>query len=91
MKGTRHLLGIILVALLLTAGLVGAAEEQPLNNGDIIKLTKLNMGDTVIITKIKTAKSVKFDTSTDDLIKLQNCPMKNALRNGGAVAVIFQL
>jgi hypothetical protein len=71
MKVTRRTLGIVLVVLALTAGLVGAAEEQSLNNADIIKLTKLDMGDEVIITKIKTAKVVKFDTSTDDLVKLK--------------------
>jgi ankyrin repeat protein len=47
------------------------AEEQPLNNADIIKLTKLAMGDEVIVSKIKTAKAVKFDTSTDDLVRLK--------------------
>jgi hypothetical protein len=71
MKSTRRMLGIILVVLVLTVGWVGAAEEQPLRNADIVKLTKLAMGDEVIITKIKTAKEVKFDTSTDDLVKLK--------------------
>jgi hypothetical protein len=71
MKSTRRMLGIILVVLVLTVGWVGAAEEQPLRNADIVKLTKLAMGDEVIITKMKTAKEVKFDTSTDDLVKLK--------------------
>jgi hypothetical protein len=71
MKGTRRTLRIFLVVMVMTAGLVGAAEEQPLYNTDIIKLTKLAMGDEVIMTKIKTAKEVKFDTSTDDLVKLK--------------------
>jgi hypothetical protein len=71
MKVARRTLGIVLVVLALTAGLVVAAEEQPLNNADIINLTKLDMGDEVIISKIKTAKAVKFETSTDDLVKLK--------------------
>jgi hypothetical protein len=71
MKGTRRTLGILLIVLVLTAGFIGAAEEPPLNNADIIKLTKLAMGDQVIIAKIKTAKAVKFDTSINDLAKLK--------------------
>jgi hypothetical protein len=71
MTRTRIVLGISLVVLVLTAGLAGAAEEQFLYNADIIKLTKSAMGDEVIITKIKTAKAVKFNTSTDDLVKLK--------------------
>lgn len=60
-----------LIFLLLTAGWVGAVEELPLHNADIVKLTKLAIGDQVIITKIKTAKSVKFDTSIDSLAMLK--------------------
>jgi hypothetical protein len=62
---------MILVVLTLAAGWVGAAEEQPLSNADIIKLSKLSLGDEVIIAKIKTAKAVKFAIATDDLIKLK--------------------
>lgn len=68
---TLRTLGIALAILTLTTGLVGATEELPLNNNDIIKLTKLAMGDEVVISKIKTAKVVNFDTSTDDLVKLK--------------------
>lgn len=71
MKATRGTFGILLVVMLFTAGLVGAAEEQALRNADIIKLTKIAMGDEVIIAKIKTVREVNFDTSTDDLVKLK--------------------
>lgn len=71
MKGARRILGIVLVVLTLSAGLVEASEEQPLSNSDVIKLTRLAMGDEVVISKIKTAKAVNFDTSTDDLVKLK--------------------
>lgn len=72
MLRTRHLLGIVLLAGLATAGVAWAADdEKPLDNADIIKLTKLDMGDSVIIAKIKSAANVKFATGTDDLVKLK--------------------
>jgi hypothetical protein len=68
----RYLLGIVLAATLLAAGAVWAAEnEKPLDNAEIIKLTKLDMGDAVIIAKIKSASTVQFATGTDDLVKLK--------------------
>ena len=68
----RHLLGIVLFAGLIAGGVAHAAEnEKPLNNSDVIKLTKLDMGNSVIIAKIKSASAVEFATGTDDLIKLK--------------------
>lgn len=71
MKKTMRTMVIFFIVMALAAGLAGAAEESPLCNSDIIKLSKLAMGDKVIITKIKTAKEVKFDTSTDNLAELK--------------------
>jgi hypothetical protein len=72
MTRTRILLGIVLATALLAAGPMWAAEsEKPLDNAEIIKLTKLDMGDAVIIAKIKSAASVQFTTGTDDLVKLK--------------------
>ncbi len=68
----RNLLGIVLAATLLVAGPVWAADaEKPLDNAEIVKLTKLEMGDAVIIAKIKSAAGVQFATGTDDLVKLK--------------------
>lgn len=47
------------------------APEPPLSNSDIIKLFKLQLGDEVILAKIKQAKSVAFDLTTDGLIQLK--------------------
>lgn len=70
-------------------------QELPLQNADIIKLTKLAMGDQVIITKIKTAKLVKFDTSTDSLAMLKKSgvsgPVITAMLDrsaSGAVSIV---
>lgn len=71
MKDATRRSGIIFVLLMMVAGLVGAADEQPLSNSDVVKLTKLDMGDEVIITKIKTANAVNFDMSTDELLRLK--------------------
>jgi hypothetical protein len=68
----RNFLGIVLLAGLAAAGAAWAGDDQkPLDNAEIIKLTKLDMGDSVILAKIKSAASVKFATGTDDLVKLK--------------------
>jgi len=68
----RYLMGIVLAATLVTAGAVWAVEpEKPLDNAEVVKLTKLDMGDAVIIAKIKSASTVQFATGTDDLVKLK--------------------
>jgi hypothetical protein len=76
----RHLLGVVLAATIVSAGAVCAAEgEKPLDNAEIIKLTKLEMGDDVIIAKIKGASTVKFATTTDDLVNLKSAGVSKAV------------
>lgn len=48
-----------------------AAQEAPLSNADIIKLSKLKLGDDVIIAKIKQSKKVALDVTTDGLVQLK--------------------
>jgi hypothetical protein len=80
MIGMRHLLGAALAAAIVAAGSVHAAEgEKPLDNAEIIKLTKLDMGDDVIIAKIKAASAVQFATTTDDLVKLKTAGVSKAV------------
>ena len=68
----KVLLGSVLAAMFLLTGPVWAADaEKPLDNAEIVKLTKLEMGDAVIIAKIKSAANVQFATATDDLVKLK--------------------
>ncbi|MDQ5988232.1 MAG: hypothetical protein CSYNP_03990 [Syntrophus sp. SKADARSKE-3] len=82
---------VIIVMLLSVVAVAVSAEEQPLTNQDIVKLTQLNMGDEVVIAKIKAAQSTKFDTSTDDLIKLKESGVSGPViaamlnRSGGSL------
>ncbi len=48
-----------------------AAKEAPLANADVIKLSKLQLGDDVIIAKVRQAGNVAFDLSTDGLVQLK--------------------
>jgi hypothetical protein len=68
----RYLMGIVLAtALVVPCALRAADSEKPLDNAEIIKLTKADLGDDVILAKIKSASTVKFDTGTDALVKLK--------------------
>lgn len=56
-----------------------AQEEKPLDNAEIIALTKLDMGDAVIIAKVKSARRVAFDTTTDALVQLKEAGVTKAV------------
>jgi hypothetical protein len=71
MSRSRTLIGVVLLAFWAVSGVVGAADEKPFDNAEIVKLTKADLGDAVIIAKIKSAPSVQFATGTDDLVKLK--------------------
>ena len=81
MFGSRSIWFVLVLCVLLvssTASLQGAALAEPgdapepaLANEDIIKLSKLQLGDDVILAKIKQAKNVAFDLTTDGLIQLK--------------------
>jgi hypothetical protein len=74
------ILGSVLLALVLAGCAVWAADsEKPLDNAEIVKLTKLDMGDAVIIAKIKSAGAVQFATGTDDLVKLKESGVSKAV------------
>lgn len=76
----RGELGVIVFLLCTCASAAwAAAQEKPLGNAEIIRLTKLDMGDDVIIAKIKSAKEIKFDTATDDLVKLREAGVSRAV------------
>lgn len=80
MIGKRYLTRIVLAAALFVPGAALAADaEKPLDNAEIVKLTKADMGDDVIIAKIKSAGSVKFDTGTDELVKLKGAGVSKAV------------
>ena len=75
----RHGVWLLFLALACASAMLTAQQERPLDNAEIIKLTKLDMGDAVIIAKIKSAKEVKFDTATDDLVKLKGDGVSKAV------------
>jgi len=64
--------GIVFMAILVFAGSAWAIEqEKPLDNDQVIQMTKADLGDSIIIAKIKSAKEVNFALSTDDLVALK--------------------
>ena len=80
MKKAISVVGIILVAILFAAGIVSAAEgEKPLDNAQVINMTKADLGDAVIIAKIKASKEIKFDLETDDLVNLKTAGVSKAV------------
>jgi len=74
----RMILPLVAVVALVW-GPVMQAQEKPLDNAEIIKLVKLEMGDAVVIAKIKLAKEVQFQTATDDLVKLKEAGVSIAV------------
>lgn len=53
--------------------------EKALNNDDVISLVKVGLDDSMIISKIKSAKATNFDTSTDGLVALKTAKVSNAV------------
>jgi hypothetical protein len=73
----RAAVGVAVVVLLCSPTLL--AQEKPLDNAEIVKLVKLDMGDAVVIAKIKSVREVRFQTETDDLVKLKAAGVSSAV------------
>ncbi|MBN2399653.1 MAG: hypothetical protein JXI33_04860 [Candidatus Aminicenantes bacterium] len=72
MNKAKLIATIVVVMILAFTGNVGAVEEEkPLDNAQVIKMTKADLGDTIIIAKIKSAQAVNFNLTTDDLMALK--------------------
>ncbi len=73
MKVKRILFILILVTIV--SAIFGSTtfpqEKEVITNTVIVKMVKANLGETVIINKIRTSKT-EFDLSTESLIKLKN-------------------
>lgn len=54
-----------------TASSVAAAQEAPFSNADVVKLSKLDLGNEVVIAKVNQAKAVDFRLDTDGLVALK--------------------
>lgn len=70
------------IAFVLVLGLCFAAvnikaqtEEKPLTNGDIIRMVKGKVAESIILTKIRTTNN-SFDMSPDGLLQLTNAKVK---------------
>jgi len=68
MKTVTRLLVVVALLLALPAVLLAA---DKLTNADVIKLSKANLGDELIIAKIQQAQDVDFKLDTDDIIQLK--------------------
>jgi hypothetical protein len=68
MKAVTRLLVVVALILALPAALLAA---DKLTNADVIKLSKANLGDDLIIAKIQQAQDVSFKLDTDDIIQLK--------------------
>ena len=79
MTRRRFQLWMLFLAFVGVAGTSTALPEPPLDNAQIVKLTRLDMGDTVIVAKIKSASEASFDTSTDALVKLKEAGVSKAV------------
>jgi hypothetical protein len=95
MNQKKRFSAIVLSAILVFAVTAWAVEEEkPLDNAQIIKMTKADLGDSVIIAKINAAKEVSFDLSTDELVNLKSAgvskdvitAMLDRVANSNAVA-----
>lgn len=76
----RTLLFTLLAILLVLTSSIRAQvnSTEVLTNDTIISLTQANLGDSLIISKIKTSRC-KFDLSTDNLLNLKNAGVSNAV------------
>jgi hypothetical protein len=87
MYGKRLIWLLLVIFLSLTSGATqssaptpaGPIAEPPLSNNDIIKLSKLQLGDDVITAKIKQAKSIAFDLTTDGLVQLKQATVSGRI------------
>lgn len=67
---TRLFIAAVLL-LALPCALRAAESGQALTNADVIKLSKANLGDELIIAKIQQAQKIDFKLDTDDIIQLK--------------------
>src|SRR2546421_6255656 len=77
-KYSAAIISLLILLNGLAPALVGLAADETLSNASIIELQGLNLGDAVMIEKIKTSKC-NFDTSIDGLKQLQQAKVSPAV------------
>lgn len=80
LKPMKHLsrIGCLTLAFFVAFGPSTSSGEEVLNNGSVIELQKLNLGDAVIIDKIHQSKCT-FDTSMNGLKELKSANLSSAV------------
>jgi hypothetical protein len=76
---------LLVFILATTARPVQAQGAAGLTNEDVVKMVQAKLGDSLIVTKIKSSPC-KFDTSTDALIKLKQAGVSDAVMQAMAEA-----
>lgn len=80
MRYAKAIHAIVLVQVMVLSG-AGVAAEKALTNQDVLEISKLGLGDQVVIAKIKQAQLVDFKLDAEGL---------GALKRGGASAAVIQ-
>lgn len=68
-----------LLALILLLVPFAAMAVKPLTNDDVVKLSKVGLGDEAIIAKIRQASEVDFNLETDDLARLKSAGVSGSV------------
>src|ERR1700704_3930398 len=77
-KSSTSITCLLILLIGLAPALAGLAADETLTNASIIELQGLNLGDAVMIEKIKTSKC-DFDTSIGGLKQLQQAKVSSAV------------
>jgi hypothetical protein len=72
MKNLIRFLVAVAFVLALPLSLRAAESASALTNADIVKMSKANLGDELIIAKVQQAQKVDFKLETDDIIALKS-------------------
>jgi len=67
----KHMIAAVALAIAFVFAVPTARAESPLTNEDVVKLVHLDLGDEVVVAKIRQASSVDFRLETDDLGRLK--------------------
>ncbi len=69
----------VLLFVCVASGPVALADEKPLTNADVVKLMALELGDSVVVAKIRQAPAAKFDLETEQLAALKKKGVSGAV------------
>jgi hypothetical protein len=70
---------LTLLALFVLVAVPSAHAQKPLTNDGVVQLSKLGLGDEVVIAKIKQAEDVDFRVEVEDLTKLKQAGLSGSV------------